>query len=46
MTLIGACIVPYQVIFFSSGGREEGWTSKSITEMRVNAFVGFPLGGC
>jgi hypothetical protein len=32
-------------IFFSSGGREEGWTSKSITEMRVNAFIGFPLGG-
>jgi len=45
VSLIGACIVPYQVIFFSSGGREEGWTSTSITEMRVNAFVGFPLGG-
>ena len=45
VTLIGACIVPYQVIFFSSGGREEGWTSKSITEMRANPFVGFPLGG-
>ena len=45
VTLIGACIVPYQVIFFSSGGREEGWTSKSMTEMRVNAFIGFPLGG-
>jgi Mn2+/Fe2+ NRAMP family transporter len=45
VALIGACIVPYQVIFFSSGGREEGWTSKSITEMRVNAFIGFPLGG-
>jgi Mn2+/Fe2+ NRAMP family transporter len=44
VTLIGACVVPYQVIFFSSGGREEGWTSKSMTEMRVNAFVGFPLG--
>jgi manganese transport protein len=43
VTLIGACIVPYQVI--SSGGREEGWTSKSMTEMRVNAFVVFPLGG-
>jgi manganese transport protein len=44
VTLIGACVVPYQVIFFSSGGREEGWTSKSLTEMRVNAFIGFPLG--
>jgi Mn2+/Fe2+ NRAMP family transporter len=45
VTLIGACIVPYQVIFFSSGGREQGWTSKNMTEMRVNAFIGFPLGG-
>jgi manganese transport protein len=45
VSLIGACIVPYQVIFFSSGGREEGWTTKNMTEMRINAFIGFPLGG-
>jgi manganese transport protein len=45
ISLIGACIVPYQVIFFSSGGREERWTAKSIPEMRLNAMIGFPLGG-
>ena len=45
ISLIGAAVVPYQVIFFSSGGREERWTTKSIGEMRLNALVGFPLGG-
>jgi Mn2+/Fe2+ NRAMP family transporter len=45
VSLIGACIVPFQIIFFSSGGREEHWTVESIREMRLNAFIGFPLGG-
>jgi manganese transport protein len=45
ISLIGACLVPYQVIFFSSGGREERWTTKSMAEMRLNAVIGFPLGG-
>jgi manganese transport protein len=45
VSLIGACIVPFQVIFFSSGGREERWTPESVREMRLNAFIGFPLGG-
>jgi Mn2+/Fe2+ NRAMP family transporter len=45
ISLIGACLVPYQVIFFSSGGREERWTPQSMTEMRLNALIGFPLGG-
>jgi Mn2+/Fe2+ NRAMP family transporter len=45
VTLFGACLVPYQVIFFSSGGIEEGWTTKKLTEMRLNAIIGFPLGG-
>jgi Mn2+/Fe2+ NRAMP family transporter len=38
-------MVPYQVMFFSSGGREEKWTKDSITDMRMNALIGFPLGG-
>jgi manganese transport protein len=33
------------VIFFTSGGREEQWTTKSMGEMRLNAIIGFPLGG-
>jgi Mn2+/Fe2+ NRAMP family transporter len=45
VSLFGACLVPYQVIFFSSGGREEHWTRKSLLEMRMNAVIGFPLGG-
>jgi Mn2+/Fe2+ NRAMP family transporter len=45
ISLIGACMVPYQVIFFSSGGREEQWTVKDMAEMRLNALIGFPLGG-
>jgi manganese transport protein len=45
VSLFGACLVPYQVVFFSSGGREEKWTAKSLPEMRTNALVGFPLGG-
>jgi Mn2+/Fe2+ NRAMP family transporter len=45
VSLIGACIVPYQVIFFSAGGLEEGWTARSMREMRLNVLFGFPLGG-
>jgi manganese transport protein len=45
ISLFGACLTPYQVIFFSSGGREEHWTTKNLAEMRFNAVVGFPLGG-
>ncbi|HET8616238.1 MAG TPA: divalent metal cation transporter [Actinomycetales bacterium] len=45
VSLVGACIVPYQVVFFSAGGLEEGWTVDSLAEMRLNVLVGFPLGG-
>nr|WP_246242747.1 divalent metal cation transporter [Flexivirga aerilata] len=45
VSLIGACLVPYQIIFFSSGGMEEGWTRRSMMQMRLNTLVGFPLGG-
>src|SRR5690349_17021244 len=30
ISLFGACLTPYQVIFFSSGGREEHWTTKNL----------------
>lgn len=35
ISLFGACLVPYQVVFFSSGGREEHWTEKNLGEMRL-----------
>jgi manganese transport protein len=43
--LFGAALTPYEVFFFSSGGVEEGWTANSVGTMRVNVFLGFPLGG-
>jgi Mn2+/Fe2+ NRAMP family transporter len=45
VSLFGACLAPFQVLFFSSGGREEKWTTKNLAEMRMNALIGFPLGG-
>lgn len=42
ISLYGACVVPYQAYFFSSGAMEE---SDDLLTTRVNAFVGFPLGG-
>jgi manganese transport protein len=45
ISLIGAAVVPYQAFFFSSGGIEEGWSPKDMLDMRMNALVGFPLGG-
>ena len=45
VALFGAAMTPYEVFFFSSGGVEEGWTEKSISLMRANVFIGFPLGG-
>jgi Mn2+/Fe2+ NRAMP family transporter len=45
VSLFGACLVPYQVVFFSSGGREQRWSAKDMLEVRMNTVVGFPLGG-
>jgi Mn2+/Fe2+ NRAMP family transporter len=42
VSLYGSCVVPYQAYFFSSGGLEE---DNDLLAMRVNTFVGFPLGG-
>lgn len=45
VTLIGAQMTPYEMFFFSSGAIESRWRPKDLLEMRVNAIVGFPLGG-
>ena len=45
VALFGAAMTPYEVFFFSSGGVEEGWSTKDILTMRLNVFIGFPLGG-
>ena len=45
VALFGAAMTPYEVFFFSSGAREEGWTVKDLGRARLNVLVGFPLGG-
>ncbi|HZP28585.1 MAG TPA: divalent metal cation transporter [Acidimicrobiia bacterium] len=40
----GAMVTPYQVLFFSSGAVEEGWTARDLAVERVNVFIGFPVG--
>lgn len=43
--LIGAQMTPYEMFFFSSGAVESRWRPKNLAEVRINAVVGFPLGG-
>jgi manganese transport protein len=43
--LAAAALMPYEIYFYSSGGIEEGWTEKDMTVNRLNAIVGFSLGG-
>lgn len=45
VVIIGAQMTPYEMFFFSSGAVEHSWTPKDLTEIRVNVFIGFPLGG-
>ena len=43
--LIAAALMPYEIYFYSSGAIEEKWGKKDLTVNRLNAFVGFGLGG-
>ncbi|MGZ4109464.1 MAG: NRAMP family divalent metal transporter, partial [Actinomycetota bacterium] len=45
VALLGAAMTPYEVIFFSSGVVEEGWTRSDLMVNRANVYLGFPLGG-
>ncbi|HXM56197.1 MAG TPA: divalent metal cation transporter [Candidatus Dormibacteraeota bacterium] len=42
--ILGAIISPYLVVFYSSGAREEGWSSASLGVNRVTAVVGMAFG--
>lgn len=42
--LVGAQMTPYESDFFGSGSVESRWRPGDLAEMRVNVFVGFPLG--
>jgi manganese transport protein len=43
--LIAATIMPYEIYFYSSGGIEEKWKPADISDNRINAFLGFAVGG-
>jgi manganese transport protein len=43
--LTAAALMPYEIYFYSSGGIEEGWTERDLTVNRLNAIIGFSLGG-
>jgi Mn2+/Fe2+ NRAMP family transporter len=37
--------MPYEIYFYSSGAKEEGWTEKDLGVNRANAIIGYGLGG-
>jgi manganese transport protein len=43
--VFAAALMPYEVHFYSSGAVEEGWTTDNLKENRLNAIVGYALGG-
>ena len=43
--LIAAALMPYEVYFYSSARSRSGWTPKDLGLNRLNAIVGFGLGG-
>jgi manganese transport protein len=43
--LIAAALMPYEVYFYSSGAVEERWRPKDLGLNRLNAILGFGLGG-
>jgi manganese transport protein len=43
--VFAAALMPYEVHFYSSGAIEEGWSEQNLKENRLNAVVGYALGG-
>jgi Mn2+/Fe2+ NRAMP family transporter len=43
--VFAAALMPYEVHFYSSGAVEERWSEESLKENRLNAVVGYALGG-
>ena len=44
IAVLGAGVSPYEWYFYSSGGREEDWTTRDLGVNRVTAIAGFSLG--
>ncbi len=43
--VFAAALMPYEVHFYSSGAIEEGWTEENLKENRLNAVLGYGIGG-
>jgi manganese transport protein len=43
--LVAAAFMPYEIYFYSSGSREEGWTRNDLGVNRANAVLGYGIGG-
>ena len=43
--VFSAALMPYEVHFYSSGAIEEGWDESNLKENRLNAVIGYALGG-
>jgi Mn2+/Fe2+ NRAMP family transporter len=43
--VFSAALMPYEVHFYSSGAIEEGWDESSLKENRLNAILGYGIGG-
>jgi manganese transport protein len=43
--VFAAALMPYEVHFYSSGAVEERWTASDLRENRLNAVIGYGLGG-
>jgi Mn2+/Fe2+ NRAMP family transporter len=44
LSVLGAVMSPYEWIFYSSGGREEGWTKRDLLVNRLTVILGWSLG--
>jgi manganese transport protein len=43
--VFAAALMPYEVHFYSSGAIEERWTEENLRENRLNAIIGYGIGG-
>jgi Mn2+/Fe2+ NRAMP family transporter len=45
LVMLGAQMTPYEVFFFSSAAVEHRWRARNLTEVRLNCWIGYPIGG-
>ncbi|MDG9715613.1 NRAMP family divalent metal transporter [Streptomyces sp. DH24] len=45
LVMLGAQMTPYEVFFFSSAAVEHRWRARNLMEVRMNCWVGYPIGG-